>query len=98
MLVSLDLLVRLNACSEQRDVFSSTFPDGLDVVGDPPPETIAKIVAAGLPVAWLAERCLTAAARAEYARAVATADAEYDRVRATAVWRLLSVPANIRSF
>ena len=84
MKITLSLLVSLDACAEQRDAFAAAFPDGLNVSGDPPPDTIERIVSAGLSVGWLAGRVLTAPAWAEYERVTAPAWAEYERVAALA--------------
>ena len=84
MHITYALLVTLSACKEHRQLFSDTFPNGIDVTGTPAPETIELIVSSGLSVAWLAEHVLTATAYAEYDRVRAPAYAEYDRVRATA--------------
>ncbi len=79
------LLNSLNACREQTDLFTATFPDGLDVSGEPDTDTIARIAEAKLDVAWLCSRVLIAPAYAEYERVRAPAYAEYERVRAAAM-------------
>lgn len=86
MRITHDLLVALNACAKHRAAFAAAFPDGLTVTGEPDADAIARVVAAGLDVGWLCDQVLTAAA----------AIAVFREPTATAAWRLLANPDNIR--
>jgi hypothetical protein len=84
MKITTAVLESLDACCEQAELFASTFPDGLTVSGEPDDATIARIVAAGLGVEWLAGRVLTAPALATHEAACATALATYEAARDSA--------------
>ena len=85
-----DLLVQLGACREHRDIFDTTFPDGVTLTTEPDVDTVTHIVASGLDVGWLCQRVLSSSAEAEYLRAIAPAWAEYQRAIARAAWRALA--------
>lgn len=84
MYIDSSLLVRLKACSDQRYVFSIVFPDGLDVTGEPDNDVFKRIGFHELDVNWLCQQVFTASAKAERARLVNEAWAEYKRVEAPA--------------
>src|SRR6185312_13572450 len=77
--ITLADLVDNHACSEQRDLFVSTFGDKAKIG----PRAAAKAIKAGLDISWL-ERLIPASARAEYEKAMAPALAEYDKAKASA--------------
>lgn len=63
-----------NACSEQLNLFSKTFPDGIEVTR----ANLIAAAAAGLDIEWGAEEFLTASAFTKYAVATSEADRVYD--------------------
>jgi len=58
MKITADLLTRLGACEAQFDIFVTTFPDGLDVSGEPDPDTVERVVETSLNPVWVARRLL----------------------------------------
>lgn len=72
------LLTDMAACASQVDAFREAFPRGLVVKGAPNARKIDRVVAARLDLTWAARHFLRAPARAEY-----------ERVLAAALWRLL---------
>ena len=78
--ITLQTLVDLNACEDQRDLFAKTFPKGTTV-------TLAackKAAIAGLQLGWLAERLFTPAQRKAYNEATAAAWEAYHEATAPA--------------
>jgi hypothetical protein len=95
--ITLDTLRTLRACHEQAELFADTFPEGLDVSGEPDPATIDRIVSAQLEVDWLVQKVLTDVALAEYARVEGAAYAEYERVEGAALAEYQRVVAPARA-
>ena len=69
-----------HACSDQRQLFVDTFGDSAKIG----PRNMAKAIKVGLGVCWL-ERLIPKAARAEYVKARAAAQAEFEKVKAAAL-------------
>lgn len=98
-ILPLAVLIAHGACHEHLAKCQQAWPDGIPLV----PEIAPLVVALGLDLAWASEKLLSAAARAElekitppaYAElekvtAAAAAYAEYDKVTALTLIRLLS--------
>jgi len=77
--LTLQRLIDLGACADQRELFRETFGDSVDVT----PELCVS-VADKFDWRWAAEHLLSAPAWAEYERATAPAWAECERVEAPA--------------
>ena len=93
MKVTVTLLKRKGACSEQVALFKELFPKGVEIT-----EEVCVGVADKFNWNWAAENLLSVPAYAEYQRVTVPAYAEYQRVRAPAYaeYERVTAPADAK--
>ena len=73
--ITVAMLKRMGACSDEVDTFEREWPCGCA----PTKKNILRAQELGLNVDWFMDRALTASARAEFNKAIAPARAEYKK-------------------